>query len=241
MRTRNLMIGLSAIAIVSACLLMGQSVFPPAGGGGSIAATSSVLKGNGSGGAVAASAGTDFIAPGAAGLNLIEQHTASSSASLDFTTCFTSTYDEYQIEMVNLVPATDNVNAIMRFSTDGGSSYDSGNNYQTAAYRFVFNSAGAGGGTAQSSLGIDGGGGVDALDNSTSYGLVGSYKVYSPLSASLYKRVIGQVSMQTNGNSLMSAVYVGSYESATAVNAFRVLMSSGNIASGTVRCYGVAK
>ena len=55
------------------------------------------------------------------GLVLLEQHTASSSATLDFTASITSAYDDYLIELVNVVPATNTVDLYMRVSTDGGS------------------------------------------------------------------------------------------------------------------------
>lgn len=35
---------------------------------------------------------------GAPGMILLEEHSASNSASLQFTTCFTSSYDEYKLE-----------------------------------------------------------------------------------------------------------------------------------------------
>src|ERR1035437_3292300 len=82
---------------------------------------------------------SDILA--AAGLVLLESHTASSSVSLDFTTrnasgqsgaTFQSDFDEYEIHFVNLVPATNNVEFRIRMSTNGGSTFDAGANYDVA-------------------------------------------------------------------------------------------------------------
>ena len=178
----------------------------------------------------------------AVGLVLLEQHTASASASLDFTTCITSTYDEYQIEIVNVVPATDNVSLYFRVSTDGGSTYDISNLYAESNWGWTNSGSGVSGtaiGAPTSQIYVSSSG--DTLDNAATYGLVGSFKLYSPLSTSLYKLLVGQVALLNNSGFVASLSKVGYYKSTTAVNAFRFIMSSGNIASGTIRVYGVSK
>src|SRR3990167_3675422 len=52
----------------------------------------------------------------APGLVFIESKTASASATIDFTSGLTSTYDEYLISMINVVPATDSDLLRMRVS-----------------------------------------------------------------------------------------------------------------------------
>lgn len=173
----------------------------------------------------------------ASGLVLLEQHTASSSASLDFTSWYSSSYDEYLIELIAVIPATDNVSLSMRMSTDGGSNYDSGNNYQYSFFYFSSVASGVGGSAATSSFLIAGTG----VDNSANYGVNGSFRLFSPGSTSVYKALNGGASFMgndTNRYRLESSLW---YLSTTAVNAFRFLMSSGNIASGTIRVYGVSK
>ena len=83
---------------------------------------------------------------------LLEQHTASNSATLDFTACISSAYDEYRIEFVALVPATNNVDLWLLVSTDGGSTFDStSGHYDWATMRWIYtggaSSAGNGGDT----------------------------------------------------------------------------------------------
>ena len=62
-----------------------------------------------------------------AGRYLLETITASSDASIDFTTGFDSSiYDRYEIDFDRVVSATDHVSLRYRVSTDGGSTWDSG-------------------------------------------------------------------------------------------------------------------
>lgn len=175
---------------------------------------------------------------GGGGLVLVEQHAASASASLAFTTCISSTYDEYLIELVNLVPGTSAQQLWMRMSTDGGSTYDAGGNYSWDGIVTRASASASVGGTAQSRIDV-GGGMVWAI---SAISLTGSYRLFSPLSATLYKAVQGRLhGLETTGPFRIGATIDGVYEVATAVNAFQFLMSSGNITSGTIRCYGLEK
>jgi hypothetical protein len=57
-------------------------------------------------------------------LKLLSTQTASSSASISFTSGIDSTYDIYKFEFINCHPATDDVNFQFNLSTDGGSNYN---------------------------------------------------------------------------------------------------------------------
>jgi hypothetical protein len=181
---------------------------------------------------------------GGGALVLLEQHTASSSAELDFTTAITSTYDEYMIEVLHLVPATNGVSIGLQFSTDGGSTYDStSGHYASQAWRWIASAAGAGGSTSTTGIGIDGGGGVDSVSNAASQGgLSGTYRLFDPGSSSIYKHLVGSTTFYNSGSAQYDAAALGGqYLQTTAVNAFRIYATSGNLASGTVRVYGIAK
>ena len=58
------------------------------------------------------------------GITLISSQTASSSASLSFTTGITSTYKAYKFVYVNMHPAANTANFTFNLSTDGGSNYN---------------------------------------------------------------------------------------------------------------------
>jgi hypothetical protein len=75
------------------------------------------------------------ISAGASGLVLLDTQTASASASLDFTTDIDATYDAYFLQVGDIVPATDGADLLVRFSTDGGSSYFA-TNYNYALRNF---------------------------------------------------------------------------------------------------------
>jgi hypothetical protein len=189
--------------------------------------------------------GTQFIiqgdgnsTPTEPGLVLVEQHTASVSASLDFTTCITSTYDEYQIELIHVRPATNNSNLYLRMSTDGGATYDSTNLYGWAnwAYRATASGVSAGGLVGQIDL-------TPAnVSNSASWGgASGTIKLFNPL-GSYYKQYGGKMTFFGESEQyLLGGEVVGYYQNASPVNAFRFLYSAGNITSGTIRCYGIKK
>lgn len=173
------------------------------------------------------------------GLVLLEQHTASASATLDFTSWYSASYDVYVIEFIGIRPATDNVALWMRMSTNGGSSYASG----AADYAWAFN---------QSTIGFTSGLGdnsdseielVNGIDTTFTANVVdGTVKLYHPASTSVDIQITGQITTWKNDSNFYANNCAGMYRNSNipaAVNAFRVLMSSGNIASGTIRVYGI--
>ena len=172
------------------------------------------------------------------GLNLIETETASSSASLDFTSCISATYDIYVFQLVNVKPATNGAQLWTRMSTDGGSSYDA-----SAIYGYTYHIFRAG---ADAATGVEGGAtkGIisgQGISTSASWpGISGRIELYDPGSSSYYKLSTGRT-IHFDGTYRIGTDYIGSYESVTAVNAVQFLMNTGNVASGTIRCYGVAK
>lgn len=181
---------------------------------------------------------------GSAGaLVLLEQHSASASAALNFTTWYSSLYDEYIIELINVVPATNNVDGAMHMSTDGGATYDTTNLYTNSI--LVFNSTGQAvtghPTTAPTSAFLVRN--VAEINNLAAYGLNGTVHLFNPGSATVFKRIQGQYSYGSGTAPvlLQTIQYMGSYQNATAVNALRFLFTGGNIASGTIRIYGVAK
>lgn len=173
---------------------------------------------------------------GGSGLVLLSAQTASASASLDFTSLITSTYDEYVIEFVNVVPASNSDLKIL-LSTDNGGSWDT-----TNVYRWQ-NGTTFSTGQSQNSGGVATAwllrGSNTTLTSGAAYN--GSIRLYGPLSASLNKTFSGQVLIDDNSLGLVIFQWAGTWRTATAVNAFQVSFASGNITSGAVRLYGLAK
>lgn len=205
-----------------------------AGAFGGIAPSSSgyVLTSNGS------TSAPSFQAPVSSGsLVLLEQHTASSSASLDFTTFISGTYDEYQIECVNVLAATNGANLVIRMGTGAGPSWDSSGVYQWSLAQWSqTGSGGSAGGNADTSIRIG-----NSLSNTATSTWNGSYKFLNPASTASHKFVTGHYVNVDSSPNFNAGVGGGKYGSTTAVTGVQFLMSSGNIASGTIRVYGLAK
>jgi len=191
---------------------------------------------------------------GGGGLVLLEEHTASGSASLDFTTrnvtgqsgaTFQSDYDEYMIQVANIVPVTNQTTLWLLFSSNGGSSWiNSGTPYSYAAQAFSTGGIGNGGNGAMNQLQFhySNSSGDNPSSTASNGGISAFYRLYNPLSTSMAKKLRGEGATGNGSVNSFGWQWQGTFiTAATAVNAFQILMSSGNIASGSVRLYGFAK
>lgn len=188
--------------------------------------------------ATTGSVSANYTASGGGGaLVLLEQHTASSSAHLDFTSWYSSAYDDYMIEIVGVVNTSSGTLGI-RCSTDGGSTYDAGNNYAWQA-TFADTSGAAGqSNAADSALNFF----SSATTPATNLAWYGTLRFMNPLATSLYPMFFGGLTNPYSGASVMHKIdWGGYYASLTPVNAIRFLNSAGNLTSGTIRIYGIAK
>lgn len=175
---------------------------------------------------------------GSSGLVLLEQHTASSSATLDFTTFITSAYDDYLIELVHVIPATNATGFFMRVGTGAGPTYDTGSNYEgggarwaEAGHAFDLNVGGT-------SISLDANGTVS--NSGSGGGISGSVHLYNRNPGTI--QVHGYaVTTVWDGSTVVQSNLGWEYKQTTAVTALRFLFGSGNIASGIIRAYGLAK
>lgn len=176
------------------------------------------------------------VAAGAGALVYITKQTASTSANLSFTSVFSSTYDVYEIVMVNILPATDGVGLHLLASTDGGSNYLGATNYAWSYTR-------AGGSQASSGGALPVDGFADGLSgNTAAYGGVsGTLRLYNPLSATAQKTMSLLAAYRALDGTVENVNGTGVITTTTAVNALRFLFSSGNITSGTIYIYGLTK
>lgn len=193
------------------------------------------IKAASGGGSVTSVGGLTGAVPG--GWVLVEQHTASSSAALQFTTGITSTYDNYVCEIIDVIPASASQAFLYQVSTNGGSSYDSSSNYYYGT-DYIPNTGSGGNlvGNGVTSVTI-----FTSIDNTVSNGgISGNFFIYAPGNTSSRKASTFHVAASQSG-----AFYAGfgssTWNLTTAVNAFQFFFASGNIASGTIRCYGIAK
>ena len=173
-----------------------------------------------------------------AGRFLLATKTASASATLDFTEFANSTYRLYEFELENIIPATDSVTLWMRTSTNGGSTYADG------ASNYIWGMDGTGSTGAQ--VALSNADSKIALTDSAAlvgnaaaeYGVSGRITMYAaPLAVPT--EIIGALNYWRDTGGWFRYHLGGVRNSAADVDAVRFLFSSGNIASGTIRMFGI--
>ena len=155
-------------------------------------------------------------------LNLISTQTASSSATLDFTSGIDSTYKEYVFKFINIHPATDEAHFTVGFR-DGGTAYDA----TKTTSRDLAQST-----DFQPILFVVG------TDNDSCGS--GYLHLFDPSSTTFVKHFIAGGSSY-NAGSYEYTTYVAGYNNVTAaIDGVQFKMSSGNIDSGVIKLYGVS-
>ena len=173
----------------------------------------------------------------------ISKATASSSASIEFTSGIDSTYKEYVFYFVNMHPELDGGYFYVNFSTDGGSNYNvtktttafkarHSENDATAVLQYV-----SGGdlaqGTGNQPIALDGVG--NGADESVS----GYLHLFNPSSSTYIKHfIINSNSYIDNDNSVNSFV-AGYCNTTSPINAVRFIQQSGNLDAGEILLFGI--
>lgn len=173
---------------------------------------------------------------------LLEQHTASASADVNFTSFITSSYDVYVFEFVNLRPATDNDNFFFRGMTGGTPTTDSGSNYWSGIFRNSSTGTAVTGNTPGSpgtSINLSGAGGVD---NGTGSTVNGSLRLINPMSTVAGgRRISWQLGYVDNAGGSLNVVGHGGHLGTNAITGVNFLFGAGNTTSGTIYVYGMPK
>ena len=182
------------------------------------------------------------------GMTLISEQTASSSATIDFTSGIDSTYDSYVFKFINMHPATDQVGFQFNMSIDSGSNYNvtktttvfigyhnEADNAADLCYNGDNDLAQS---TAYQNLIFP------TLSNDNDSNTSGTLTLYNPSSTTFVKHFISRLNCtveQTGGTDPYSEdVNVAGYGNTTsAVDAVQFKMSSGNIDSGVIKLYGI--
>jgi len=171
----------------------------------------------------------------------ISSSTASSSATVSFTSGIDSTYKEYIFLFNNIHPATDGANIQFQGSTDGGSSYgvtitsnyfQSQNNASENALEYDGGQDLAQSTNFQTILAKEPGNGND---ESTS----GVLHLFDPSNTTFVKHFLS-VGNCEDAEAMSRIGFTGGYfNTASAINAVQFKMSSGNMDAGTITMYGV--
>lgn len=171
---------------------------------------------------------------------LLATKTASASATLDFTEFNNAVYRAYGFEFENVIPATDSTSFWMRFSTNGGSSYDAGGsdyayiNYaaSTASGGLSFNNSAT---AAQILMTFPN----DVGNAAGEEGVTGSAFLLRSGVGAVRTRVNFDLNYENPSGLLVMAGGKARRNAAQDTDAVRFLFSSGNITSGTIRMYGL--
>ena len=175
--------------------------------------------------------------------NLIETLTASSDATLDFTSGIDSTYDEYVFKFINIHPETNNQDIQFNASIDGGSNYnvtktsstwqaqhdeaDTETALQYNADRDLVESTGA----QRFSL---------QIGNANDECVVGTLHIFSPSDTTFVKHYLATVNGY-NGSDYSQQLFTGGYMNTTsAVDAIQFSFQSGDIDAGSISLYGIS-
>jgi hypothetical protein len=190
------------------------------------------------------SAVTSFANASGGTLTLLSTQTASASATISFTTGLDSTYDEYIFKFISCRPATDDVKFVFNGSTDSGSNYNV--TKTTTVFRAYHDEADtatalayeAGNDLAQSTAFQDL---IDSNGNDADQNLGGTLTLFNPSSTVYVKHFIANMNTAHASNYTQEWFVAGYFNTTSAVNAIQFKMSSGNIADGTIKLYGVKK
>ena len=173
---------------------------------------------------------------------LISEQTASSSASVSFTTGLDSTYPIYKFEFINMHPQTNDIHFSINFSTDGGSNYNvtktttyfrsrhkEDDAIAELAYSGVFDVAQS---TGEAYI-------FDSVANDNDGSWSGELKLFNPSSTTFVKHYISRIQGMSSSPLSLDVYSAGYGNTTSAINAVRFQMSSGNIDSGTIKLYGI--
>ena len=175
-------------------------------------------------------------------LTFISKQTASSSATISFTSGIDSTYKEYIFYYVNCHPATDIVQFQVNFSTDGGSNYNvtKTNSHFYATHKE--NDTGTGVNYAGSydlaqstaDMAI-----TDSIGNGADESVSGYLHLFNPSSTTFVKHFISRNNSYFFSDYSWDSYVAGYCNTTSAVDAVRFKMSSGNIDSGDIILFGL--
>ena len=177
-------------------------------------------------------------------MTLLETQTASSSATLSFTSNIDSTYDEYVFKFIEIHGSAD-AQFQLNFSVDGGSNYNV--TKTTTKFSAYHNEADDGAGIGYDSnddmaqgtgfVSITANGNQDSENDEC---MNGTMHLYNPSSTTFVKHFITRTSSNIDSDYLSDAFNGGYGNTTSAINAVQFKFASGNIDSGVIKLYGIS-
>jgi len=193
--------------------------------------------------------GTTIIDAGALGgsvakgaMTLLSTQTASSSATISFTSGIDSTYDEYVFKFINIHASAQYSNFEFQANASGGSGFNEtitstffeakhNENDSEALMRYKADNDQANG-TAYQNISVSAG-----TDNDVS--CTGTLQLFNPSSTNFVKHFISTVQNYRDSDQSQISYVAGYINTTSAIDEISFKFSSGNIDSGTIKLYGV--
>tara|TARA_R110002153_G_scaffold32217_1_gene97638 strand:- start:628 stop:1245 length:618 start_codon:yes stop_codon:yes gene_type:complete len=174
-------------------------------------------------------------------LTLLTTATASSSATLDFTSSINSTYNSYLFKYIDIHPATDSTKFTCQFDTGTNTSYNQAITStffraaqdESATTDFGYKTAeDQAQGTAFQTL-------TGTIGNGNDESCAGILHLFDPASTTFVKHFMGRAQGYTHNNYAIDEFVAGYINTTTAITRIRFKFASGNIDAGTIKMYGV--
>jgi len=175
-------------------------------------------------------------------LTLVSSQTASSSATIDFTSGIDSTYDSYVFKLINIHPSS-NPGIISFQGTTDGTNYNT--TITSTVFRAYHNESGSSS-ALQYAVNFDQaqGTGLQNLDsgsgNASDKASSGTLQIFAPSSTTFVKHFIANFSNVNDGDFNHNVFVAGYFNTTSAITGIRFQMDSGNIDDGIIKMYGVA-
>ena len=175
-------------------------------------------------------------------LVLLQTLTASSSATLSFTSGIDNTYQSYVFKFINIHPATNNVYFSFQCSIDSGSNY---NVAVTSTWFAAYHNENDGGAAIEYGVDNDQAQGTafqylsQTTGNENDESCAGELELFDPSSTTFVKHFNARTDNYISNDVQMDAHIAGYFNNTSAIDAIQFKFSSGNIDSGTIKMYGV--
>ena len=174
--------------------------------------------------------------------NLISKATASSSATIDFTSGIDSTYREYLFTFKNIHPQTDDVTFGFQGNAAGGSGY---NETITSTWFVAYHDEADSATSLEYNTGNDQDQGTafqilqDACGNDNDQSLSGYLHLFNPSSTTFVKQFIARCNRSHQGDYTGDAFAAGYFNTTSAIDDIQFKFSSGNVDAGDICLYGL--
>ena len=176
-------------------------------------------------------------------MTLLETQTASSSATLSFTSDIDDTYDEYVFRFYDIHPSTDVKSLSFQADTGTNTSY---NQTITTTVLFAQHAEDDSTTTLSYSTGRDQAQGtsfqtitIDA-GNANDESVAGYIHLYAPSNTTFVKQFIAVSNSPTNGTHAANMYTSGYFNTTTALTRVQFKMDGGDIDSGVIKLYGIS-